>query len=1384
MNYEPVDGKIAVGMFVAVTPKKHRGKAGIEAITRSDRTRRLVFWFQRQKFEVLKENEILKDERGIEEKIGASEERDDDDDLIVGDGRNNGAIRPVAFPNKLPTNEYLDANGLSFSGASEGIEHFGRNVLSIKLPNFIELMQVQLLSPIAVFQLFTAALWLLDAYWQYTAFTLVSILMLESGTVYQKTKTLQTLDNMCSKPYPIYVFRNRRWNKISTEDLVPGDIISMNPKSPNGSEDEPAEPKPSQPSAKSPPIAARPTEVIPVDCVIVRGGAVVNESTLTGESIPQMKDMLKRETSAGSNDRTLNIEGDDRIHTLFSGTSLISVNPGPKVATEGKVGIESIPEAPNRGCLCYVLRTGFGSSQGSLVQMIEFSTQSVSADSTDTLYALLLLLFFAIVAAGYVLKKGLEKGDRTTHELLLKCVIILTSVVPRQLPVQMAFAVNQALMQLNKVGVFCTEPFRVPDAGKITHCLFDKTGTLTTDQMVPVGVISKKSCKISDSNFVKAVKTEMTLCSEAEPLISMILASCHSLVAVEGSGVVGDPIEIAGVKGVGWKYDAVKEVCSPGDWEAEQKAADNAKKELETLKDNQGARIPIEERLKVLENKIQLSQQKAKDSPVRQTRIIRRHHFASKLQRMSVVAQINGKSDFVAGSHACLVKGSAEALLPLMKPESLPPWYEGMHMTMAEQGMRVLALAYKWIDGSTEALRQLPRQDVETDLRFAGFIAFACKTRGDSGTVIKSLMSSDHACSMLTGDAPLTALHVARQVGMCEKDAFALQLSLKGSRGSGVLWTPVGEKAIQKYGPGVTVPFNVSRIRSLRSSSHVLVTTEDALDEAVETSESSIWKEIDCISVFARMKPQGKARVIRALQDGHNAHVLMCGDGGNDVGALKQADVGLALLSGYGDVNTSNVSDDQNDSDKKAEEKLNAEDKLMAVRAREANKRVAALLGVKQKELQAKMQTEWLKEELEARKARGESYEGFMANIGAMKALAFRLNREMAQERQRLQKIHGNVFDNKGADSAANAATKLEEAGSSGAPMIRPGDASIAAPFTSRAPSVRSVVSLIRQGRCTLLGALQQQQIMMLECMISAYTLAALSLEGARSSERQMMASNWLIMIAGLAFSYSAPVKEMHPIRPLRSLFHPAIFFSTLGQAAIHLFCMIYSVHLATSTMGEDKLAEVKEFNRKVRAGENVAPVAGEEEPDMMAQMMSLWAAPFMPNLMNSVIFLVETAQIIAVLFVNYKGRPWMIGMTENHPLFLSIFACIGGVAACAWQLSPELNSMIHLHPFPDDDFRYKVMSMVLLSIGGTFLWDRLCTAIFAPNIFKSMLNELFKTGLSDILPMFKSLGKVFVGLMLLGSGNILVWGGCYWLYRKYSANKEAQEAAELGVTR
>lgn len=147
------------------------------------------------------------------------------------------------------------------------------------------------------------------------------------------------------------------------------------------------------------------------------------------------------------------------------------------------------------------------------------------------------------------------------------------------------------------------------------------------------------------------------------------------------------------------------------------------------------------------------------------------------------------------------------------------------------------------------------------------------------------------------------------------------------------------------------------------------------------------------------------------------------------------------------------------------------------------------------------------------------------------------------------------------------------------------------------------------------------------------------------------MASSWLLMTAGLAFSYASPVDKMHPLRPLQSLFNPAIIVSILGQAAIHIACMTLAVSWATEAMGPEKLAEVTEFFRRARAKEiDQSELCAED--DMMCQFNAFWMAPFMPNLLNSVVFLVETSQMIAVYFANYKGRPWMKGLCEFLPYF------------------------------------------------------------------------------------------------------------------------------------
>ncbi len=146
-----------------------------------------------------------------------------------------------------------------------------------------------------------------------------------------------------------------------------------------------------------------------------------------------------------------------------------------------------------------------------------------------------------------------------------------------------------------------------------------------------------------------------------------------------------------------------------------------------------------------------------------------------------------------------------------------------------------------------------------------------------------------------------------------------------------------------------------------------------------------------------------------------------------------------------------------------------------------------------------------------------------------------------------------------------------------------------------------------------------------------------------------------------------------------------------------------------------------------------------------------------------------------------------MLGMLENHALFLSLFLCIGSLLFCTFEVSPELNKLIHLHPFPDNDFRVKTVALVLMLIAGTFVWDRLVTALFAPKIFAAMLEQARLTTLTDTMPIFITLAKVvggFIkvvgGFMVLGSGNPLIWFGAYWLYGKHKQRLEADAIAQL----
>ena len=1110
--------------YALILPKKHKGRPALCPVRSARVGAGLVVDYQRQLYEYWGPEADEEEAAASDTDDGSVEEIVvDDDDDVQGEGRENGSLRRVAPPLALDVAHYARAAGLDARAAEAARERYGKNVVEVRVPGFLELYREQLLSPIAMFQVFTSLLWLLDAYWQYVGFTLFSIVTMEAGTARRPRRTPRGGPSARRSGRRVDARRHRPPARRSCSAARRSSRCRACPRArppcsasatgsgrtsratscsratssrSRGGARRPAEsPPPSPQSAeearkradarrefekkRNAHFRAQPS-IIPCDCVLVQGSAVTNEATLTGESTPQMKDALD-----AAEDRALAFEGADRVATLFSGTDLVNSTPG-----DG-------PHAPpDGGAVAYVLRTGFSSAQGELMQMIEFSQQGVSSDTFETLLALGILLLFALASAAYVFREGLRKGDRTTHELLLRCVIIVTSVVPRQLPMQMALAVNTALMALMKRGIMAVEPYRVPFAGRLEHCLFDKTGTLTTDRLVPAGVVGPAGGALRPF-------------AEAPPEAAVVVAACHALVGADDDDtLVGDPIELTAVRALGWTYDPKAETAR---------------------------------------------------GPRTAARIRRRFHFSSALQRMSVVADVDGVA-------TALVKGSPEAVGALLR--QAPAWFEPAYVGLAERGLRVLALASRRCDGDVER-----RDDVERDLELCGLAAFECKTRADSRVVVTALAQSAHRVAMVTGDAPLTALHVARECNIADgRPALVLEAC-----GGGARWASRGR---------APVAFAAADVAALAARGP-LVVTEKALRAAAAAAddEEAVWRAVaGGVHVFARMSPQGKARICRSLQALHDApSVLMCGDGGNDVGALKQADVGLALLAGYGDANTTGQGGYADagaklaaaKGDSSAEAVLNAQKEALEDAHRDAGQRRKAGIDAAQKDMAAK-QKEWLEEEIRRREQRGET--GFLAQAGAIKDVALRMKREMEVEVRKIDRGLGNVYDEQLGGEAPKdpmaAAQKLLGGldDPNGPQMIRPGDASVAAPFTSRAPSIRAVVDLIRQGRCTLLSSLQQQQIMVLESVISAYTLAALSLEGARSSERQMMASGWragrvprdanprvspahtarsarrLLVVASLAFSYATPLESMHPIRPLGSLFHPSICAGPRGN--------------------------------------------------------------------------------------------------------------------------------------------------------------------------------------------------------------------------------------------
>jgi hypothetical protein len=152
---------------------------------------------------------------------------------------------PYPCSSRPSISTFLSPTGL-ISSQLPGLRNlYGDNELHIPIPSFTELFAEQATAPFFVFQVFCVTLWCLDEYWYYSLFTLFMLIMFECTVVWQassfpsyppfpcltpgvqRVRTLTEFRTMSVTPYPIQCYRDGSWTTVQTDQLYPGDLVSI-----------------------------------------------------------------------------------------------------------------------------------------------------------------------------------------------------------------------------------------------------------------------------------------------------------------------------------------------------------------------------------------------------------------------------------------------------------------------------------------------------------------------------------------------------------------------------------------------------------------------------------------------------------------------------------------------------------------------------------------------------------------------------------------------------------------------------------------------------------------------------------------------------------------------------------------------------------------------------------------------------------------------------------------------------------------------------------------------------------------------------------------------------------------------------------------------------
>jgi Ca2+-transporting ATPase len=549
-------------------------------------------------------------------------------------------------------------------------------------------------------------------------------------------------------------------------------------------------------------------DLVPGDFVLLETGNVVpaDGRVLESVNLRAQEAALTGESEAVEKDGAIVFEVDrplaERRNMVYAGT-IVTYGHGEVVVTA----------------------TGMATELGKIADLI----QSVQEEKTPLQKRLARLGKGLAIAAGVlvavVFLLGLRKaGSREqVFEVLLTAVSLAVAAIPEAMTAVVTIALSLGAQRMLKRRALIRKLPAVETLGSVSVICSDKTGTLTQNRMTvtAIDVANRRIDLVQRENGARfslrragSAEGEAALASTLD-LLLVGGALCNDAVLVQeetpiaGHHAVGDPTEGALILAAA-EYGVRKDELDRALPRVAELQFDSVRKRMTTVHRMPAMDAEVPGALRPLWTR----RSQAVETP-----------------------------DFLA-----VTKGAVDGLLA----QTRHLWVEGAlspldedgrrrvmaaHDDLAAQGMRVLAVAVRPLDHPPTGPELL---ELESDLTLVGLFGMLDPARPEVAEAVARCRAAGIRPVMITGDHPLTARHIAMQVGITESEEFL---------------------------------------------------TGQELDQI---TDADLRNRVNEVSVFARVSPEHKIRLVTSLQE-QGFVVAMTGDGVNDAPALRKADIGVAM---------------------------------------------------------------------------------------------------------------------------------------------------------------------------------------------------------------------------------------------------------------------------------------------------------------------------------------------------------------------------------------------------------------------------------------------------------------------------------------------------------